>query len=432
MPEEIHRKKPTLAVAGGHGQAPDALRQYVLTLHDEREISELILKLEAVSNGDETAAQDAGIRALAVGARLDFPDRSAVRRAILALGDRAAALRTTQLLSTLPASVDDDGIATSLVRVMDAARLAEPDAELLPGRLVAAADGALEVLKRNAPPRSDAEVATWTAVEDTVRRRTVPGFTRAAAGINALEDRPLQGALLRSPVLMAVLVALPGLLTIPMPISTPILLVVLALFGAFVAHPIYVRQVAAPLKALGENLALETHALRRRYEEETPESSLEAVIADALPMLDGERRAGRADEESLRKAMAQWLDGARLAGSGRSPRYVEQLRGFLEGTFVHDYARYARARDAFERGLVTFVVDSPGLMALLTAVITLPLSVVASRVTPIPPYIDFPLMVALLAALGATLPRLLVGTQPFLQSAVRRLAGFQKELDSLP
>jgi hypothetical protein len=53
-------------------------------------------------------------------------------------------------------------------------------------------------------------------------------------------------------------------------------------------------------------------------------------------------------------------------------------------------------------------------------------------VTPIPPYIDFPLMVALLAAFGATLPRLLVGTQPFLRAAVRRLIAFQKELDSLP
>jgi hypothetical protein len=432
VPEETHRKKPTLTVAGGHGQPPDALRQYVLTLHDEREISELILKLEAVSNGDDQAAQDAGIRALATGARMDFADRSAARRAILALGDRAAALRTTQLLSTLPASVDDEGIAMSLVRVMDAARLAEPDPELLPGRVVAAADGALEVLKRNATPRSDAEVATWTALEETVRRRTVPGFARAAAGINALEDKPLQGALLRSPVLMAVLVALPGLLTIPMPISTPILLVVLALVGAFVVHPIYVRQVAAPLKALGRNLALETNALRRRYEEETPESSLEAVIADALPVLDGERRAGRADEDSLRKAMVEWLDGARLAESGRSARYVQQLRGFLEGTFVHDYARYARARDRFERALVTFVIDSPIRMAILTTIVTLPLSVLASRVTPLPPHVDFPLMVALLAAFGATLPRLLVGTQPFLQSAVRRLIAFQKELDSLP
>ena len=432
MPEETHRKKPTLTVAGGHGQPPDALREYVVTLHEEREISELILKLEAVSNGDEGAAQDAGIQALSKGARLDLADRSVARRAILALGDRAAALRTAQLLSTLPASVDDEGIATNLLRVMDAARLAEPAPERLPDRVVAAADGALEVLKRNAPPRSDAEVATWSALEDTVRRRTVPGFTRTAAGINALEDHPLQGALLRSPVLMAVLVALPGLLTIPMPISTPIVLVVLALVGAFVVHPLYVRQVAAPLKMLGENLALETQALRRRYEEETPESTLEAIIADALPVLDGERRAGRADEESLRKAMAEWLDGARLAESGRSPRYVEQLRGFLEGAFVRDYARHARARDAFERRLVTFVVDSPVAMAIVTAVATLPLSVLASRVTPIPPYIDFPLMVALLAAFGAALPRLLVGTQPFLQSAVRRLVAFQKELDSLP
>jgi hypothetical protein len=193
-----------------------------------------------------------------------------------------------------------------------------------------------------------------------------------------------------------------------------------------------VRQVAAPLKALGENLALEANALRRRYEEDPPEPSLEAVITEALPMLDGERRAGRADEESLRRAMAEWLDGARLAESGRSPRYVEKLRSFLEGTFVHDYAKYAGARDAFERGLVTFVVDSPIRTAILTAIVTLPLSVLASRVTPIPPYVDFPLMVALLAAFGATLPRLVVGTKPFLQSAVRRLAAFQKELDSLP
>ncbi len=417
------------------GPSVDSLRQYVLTLRDEREISELILKLEALSNGDESADEDAGIQALAAGAKIDFGDRSACRRAILALGDRAAALRTTQMLSTLPASLDDDGIATSLVRVMDAARLAEPDPERLPDRVAAAADGALEVLKRNATPRSDSEAQTWTALEEVVRQRTVPGFARAAAAINAREDRPIPGALLRSPVLMAVLVALPGLLTIPMAISTPILLVVLALVGAFVAHPTYVRQVAAPLRALEDNLVLEAKSVRRRFGDDPPDtsdSSLDAVLQDVLPVLDGERRAGRADESSLRQAMASWLDGARLAESGRSPRYVEQLRGFLEGAFVHDYARYARARDAFERRLLTFVVDSPARMAVLTAVVTLPLSVLASRVTPIPPYIDFPLMVALLGALGAALPRLLVGTQPFLRSSVRRLAAFQNELDSLP
>jgi hypothetical protein len=343
-----------------------------------------------------------------------------------------AALRTTQMLSTLPDSVDDEGIATSLVRVMDAARLAEPDPERLSDRVAAAADGALEVLKRNATPRSESEAATWTALEHVVRERTVPGFARAAAAINAREDRPLMGALLRSPVLMAVLVALPGLVTIPMAISTPILLAVLALLGAFVVHPIYVRQVAAPLRALGDNLALEARALRRRHDDDPPDASLTAVVEDLLPILDGERRAGRADEASLRRAVASWLDDARLDETSRSPRYVEQLRGLLEGSFVHDYGRYAKARDAFERRLATFVVDSPARMAVLTAVVTLPLSVMASRVTPIPPYIDFPLMVALLGALGSALPRLLAGTQPFLRATVRRLIAFQKELDNLP
>jgi hypothetical protein len=410
----------------------DALRRYVLSLHDEREISELILRLEAASSGDESARADAGVTALAAEAELDLGDRSACRRAILALGDRAAALRTTQVLRSLPASVDDDGIATNLVRVLEAARLAEPDPNRLPDRVAAAADGALEVLKRNATPRSQAEARTWAALEETVRRRTVPGFARAAAAIDAREDHPFRGALLRSPVLVAVLVALPGLVTIPMPISTPLLLVVLALVGAFVVHPIYVRQVASPLQALETNLAQETKALRRRFDDEPSEPVLGTVLADLMPILDGERRAGRADEASLRRAVASWLDGARLDESGKSPRYVEQLRALLEGSFVHDYARHARARDAFEARLATVVLDHPLRTGVAAAILTLPLSVLASRVTPIPPYVDFPLMVALLGGLGAALPRLVAGTQPFLRATVRRLTAFQRELDSLP
>jgi hypothetical protein len=127
---------------------------------------------------------------------------------------------------------------------------------------------------------------------------------------------------------MAVLVALPGLLTIPMRSRRRSSSSCWRSSARSSCTRSYVRQVAAPLKALGENLALETNALRRRYEEEAPESSLEAVIADALPCSTGSAERVAADEESFERPWPEWLDG-RAARRERFavPRYVQQLRG---------------------------------------------------------------------------------------------------------
>ena len=214
VPEETHRKKPTLTVAGGHGQPLDALRQYVLTLHDEREISELILKLEAVSNGDETAVQDAGIEALAKGAHLDLADRSVARRAGFAADILVGRTQIVDCYLLRP----DPG--ESRVRVFLEFRLT---LFLNLRGLHQLGRHALfeDLLQRGAKLRTGRLGITVGGEGQRRRHRPLDGarIHPFAGGQRASRTRPRRGAL-RSPVLMAVLLA-PGLLTIPMAISTP-------------------------------------------------------------------------------------------------------------------------------------------------------------------------------------------------------------------
>ena len=409
------------------------VQAYVETLHHPDELSELIVGLERLEQGGE--CQDPGLLALIGGTGLNPASPDQIRQVELALGARAAKLRVSDAprLETR----DMGELASGLLTVMESARMASTSRDEMPQQVETAVSEALELYQRNLPPRNSSEARWWVEAREAVMRRALPGYLRLADRLDGLEADPVRGLLLRSPQAMAVVFGLLGLITFAVPVSTPVVCLALALFGYYVAHPFWVQQVVEPLRAVGDNLAGEGDRLARMAGEipwTEEHCTVEGALADLLPILEAERRADRGTEAELRGAIRAYFDRAEpfFDAAGRGGRYLQNLRRLVEGMLAREMARYVEARVRWEGTLLSRVVDTPVLSAIVFAIATLPVAFLASRISPIPPAIDFPLMVALLAALGHALPRILPGTLPDRHALLERLERAQAALDAAP
>jgi hypothetical protein len=417
--------------------APEtALREYVTSLRNPDEVSELILLLEARQQAREDAPPaDPGLQALGRATGLDWSAAEAVKTAVLALGERARQLASRPPRELPEVGVRDlPGLSTVLLAQVEAVRIADPNAAA--DALRDAAEATLELYRRNAPPRSEEEHRWRDHVEEAVRDRFVPAYVNAARRVNAVEDGAFTGPLLRSPFALALLIACVGLLSFPVPLSTPILCVVLGLLGAFLVHPAWLRQIAQPLRDTAENLAGEQARIERLTSSEpwtAADLRLDAVVEDLLPILENTRGAGRTREDELRPVVHAYLDEIEphAVEVGRSEANFQLLRRFCEGRLVRDYARYATARQRWEGTFLVRVLDTPWAAAIATGIATLPLSVISALVSPFPPGIDLPLMIIVFTMVGGFLPRLLPGTLPALRVMMRELVSHQTEIDNL-
>lgn len=431
MPEQVF---PASAPRKDTAPPQARLRDYIASLRHPDEISELILHLEATCRGE--LSDDPGLGALVAEGGLDLADEQMVRAAILMLGRRAETLQAQSAITPLEGH-DLSGLSSQMVRLMETVRLGEPDGARLPEKLGRATREALDLMHRNQPARTPEDARWWSAVDHAVMERMLPGYVRQALILDAIEDDPVRGTLLRNPFAMALICALPGLLTAPTSLSTPLVCLALGLIGYFAVHPFWVSQIIAPLRAIRQNLADEGDRIARLASDEPwPDAAfrIPSVIDDLLPILEAERRAGRASEVELRATIGRYFDevGTRYPSESRAPRTFEQLRGLMEGRLARDYAVYARARTRWEGTFLAHVLDSRWLSGALLATLTLPISTVVTLITPFPPGVDFPLMVGLFALLGSKLPNFLPGTSPSRDAMVGRLTALQGDLEQLP
>lgn len=442
MSEHTRYEQPPIATPPAPAEAA-GLRSYTRGLVREAELSDLILGLEALAAGDPPPEGSApGLKALADGAGLNLGDPEAVREAILVLGERAQALRALRPAdAAAPAAVDErsaEAVTAGLLGVLEACRARYADDPALPDHLHAAADGALAVYRRNLPPRSEREERWWELMGATIHERLIPAYARLAPRLTAVEDHPVQGALLRSRLLMAALVAAPGLVTWPMPVSTPLIMGMLAALGAFALHPLWVGHLAAPLNALRQAVAAQGPHLARLCGERAfteADFSLSGVLADLMPRLECVRLARGADAEALRQEVSRHFDELEApfeAHSQRSPRYFHHLRTFCEGLLVQRLVRAATSRARLEAIPAGRILDHPWASALVGAIVTLPLSWLASRISPLPQSVDWLLMVTLFTITGWRLPSAISGTRPAYAALIDELSEQQAELDRLP
>lgn len=427
-----------LAARPAPRSAAHALDEYVSTLHNESEVAGLIVALEDQSRGDASGLPDPGVIELVSRAGLDLAAPEDLRRAILTLGARAELLRGQRAGRAPRLEKRDLGeLAEGLLQVMETTRQASVSPDNLEGELRRAVGDALDLWQRNLPPRSEADARWWRAAREAVVSRMIPGYLQAARRLDAVEAEPLRGLLFRSPVAVAVFAGLLGLLTFAVPISTPIACLLLALAGYYLLHPYYVQQVIEPLRALGENLVGEAGRIERLSGETawTPERfTLAGALDDLMPILEAERRAGRGTEAELRAVITAYFDEVAPAyeAAGRGGRYLASLRSLVEGRLAREYARYAWARTRWEGRWLSTVVDTPAAAAALLATATIPVSWLVSRVTPLPPSIDFPAMIVMFGVLGYALPGLLPGTTPSRTALLAALAAEQDAIESIP
>lgn len=437
MSAEMTRDAAATRGRAARGEAP-SLHGFVATLQSRDEIADLILRLEAVAADlHDDSRQDPGVMQLVEHGGLDLSDPAQIQRAIVVLGARAELLEAGRRPALTVVQGDLAGLGAALVASMELARLGCPDDGDLAEAARTSAEDTLSMVRRNSPPRSPEEQRWWAEVQASVRARLVPAYVRIGSKLNAIEDGPVTGLLLRTRLTFALLLALPGLVTFAMPVSTPLVCLALALVGAFVVHPMYVQQIAAPLLDLRETLDAEgPRIVRESHGGAWPADTFEiaGALRDLLPILEGERLAGRRTEAELRAAIAAWADHAatKLDLAGVAPRAFGRVRALLETRLARGFASYASARARWEGGLVARVLDSPGLSAVLVAVLTFPISVLTALISPFPPGIDLPLMVLMFGALGWWLPGLLPGTQPALEALVAALVAHQPELDAVP
>lgn len=440
--EQIHEPPPPNALAAEPAAAAPApagisLSAYAARIDDQEQLTELILKVGAVAEGEAVNRADDALVRLVSETGLNLDDRSAVRRAVLVFGERAAGLRATRAAAAMsPEPGDLRGLAAALLRVLEVTRLADPPPGQRERWFQAAAAEALAVFRARRPPEDAAEARWWEAAAESTRLRLVPAYTNAAANVERFEDHPLGGLLLRSHLAMGTFAACLGLLSVPMPVSTPLVCLGLALLGSQVLHRLLVRQVASPLLEVRDALAAEARGIARSVRDQpwtAEDAALGAVLDVLLPLLEGERLAGRGDSESLRRAVRGWFVASadRLKQSGRSERYLQHLQGFCEGRLVNALARQGAARERLGQSPLGAVLDHPWASALLLCLFTLPFSWIASRISPFPQGVDFPLMVALFAALGFSLPRLISGTQPARLALEDHFRGLSDDLDPL-
>lgn len=414
------------------------LDDYVSTLRSESEVASLIVALEEQSRGDSTGLPDPGVAELATRTGLDLGSPDDLRRAILALGARAERLQGQRAGRAPRLERRDLGELTEgLLQVMETTRQASVSSATLEAELRHAVGDALDLWQRNLPPRSESDARWWQLVRVAVEQRMIPGYLQAARRLDAVEAEPLRGLMFRSPVAVAVLAGLAGLLTFAVPISTPVTCLLFALVGYYLLHPYYVQQVVEPLRALGENLVGEAGRIERLSGERpwTPDRfTLSGVVDDLGPILEAERRAGRGAEGELRQAIAAYFDEVTPAfeEAGRGGRYLSSLRGLVEGRLAREYARYADARTRWEGRWLATVVDTPAAAAGLLAFLTIPVSWIVSRISPLPPSIDFPAMIAMFGLLGYALPALLPGTTPSRAALLAALTAEQDAIESIP
>ena len=432
---EQHRKALSSETTPGPADA------YARSLIRDGEIVDLILALEAIAAGgqpDKRGIDAVGKLTQATGLRLD--DETHIRSAILVLGERAEALRSIrkQAGARPPAPIDKrsaEAVTRGLMGVLEAARgrwIGEPD---LSTRLHAEAQAALEVYQRNLPGVGDER--WWTEMSEATHERLVPGFLAIAPRLTQAEEHPVGGSLLRSPALMAALVALPGLLTWPLAVSTPLVVVILALVGAFAIHPVWVEHVARPLRTLEAALSAEGSRIDRLsgvtpWREE--DFTISGVLNDLVPMLEA-KQLGKAGEEELRQVITDYFDELEAPFgefSQRNERYLHHLRVFCEGTLLKRWQAHGRAQRALETRPIGPILDRPWASALTLGILTLPIDWLAARVSPLPQPVDLPLMLTLFVIAGAVLPRSIPGTHPARKALIEELGGRQGELDALP
>ena len=403
----------TLAQATG---GPPALQTVASSYLAEDPLTDAVLALDRyLSDATPGAAPDATVREICDRAAVDVADRAAVRELLDALGARLSEMtagRETALASALEAYPPEQrfslpALAEALWPALENLRKAgrgqaTPEAV---SRLVARHEPRLkELFQRHSGRPAEA----WDATHRALTMRLPALYARYAAAMDR-QEASLLSMVSAYPEGVSVLTAATGLVTLRMPISTPLVCAGLGLVGYWGIAPVVARLQghlkAVVLDALGQEGA----AITALGDGPGP-LTLTDLLAAARPALRTAVFGGIDDPEDLATHVAPLLARFRdrvTAPGGPGAAYADAVVEVVRAKFIPRYALVVAAeRDAAESSILARLVHDPRGAGFVATVATMPLSIMAARATPLGAW-DTPLMAALFFAGGYVLARIL-------------------------
>lgn len=369
----------------------------------EGELADALLLLDRNVNRGEQMEPDA--LALCERAAVDVKDPQAVHALLTALGNRLAEMtggRAEAFEDALAGFPEEErfgipALATVLWPTLENLHRAGTTRPEEYQRAIARHRPALRALYQRSSGRSEeAFELTWNALHD----RLPVLFAQHAAFLDRSGTSSLR-KLLQTPEGVAVAAGALGLITLRMPVSTPLVCGALALVGYGALAPLAERLRESVYRLVMDALTEEDVVIRSGVAFE--DLTLSSVLRTLKPTLFTALLAGQTDPAALRQHLQPLLAAFRrqcTAQGGPGLAYAEAVEEVVFGKYAPRLRQVAdRARAQVEAGLAGRVMSDPHGAGLLVATATLPLSFVAARATPLGLW-DLPLMVGLFYGAG--------------------------------
>lgn len=381
----------------------------------EQELADALVLLD--QNADRGELMDAAALALCERAAVDPRDRAAVQDLVHALATRLSDMSGGRqhafedALAAFP-SAERFGLpalATVLWPTLENLYAAGERDPAAYQRALAQHRPALRLLYERSSGRSaQAFEHTWAALHDRLPR----AFLRHADWMDTSSPSPV-ARLLMTPEGTAVLTGALGLLTIRMAVPTPLVCGVLALVGYLGVAPLAERLRNAAQRLVMDALRAEDAVLVR----DVPfaDLGLMAVLNALRPVLHSALLAGFPPGPALREQASPLLRAFRAACTqpgGPGAPYADAVEDVVFTKYAPRLGQLVETQRAqVGRGAWARLWSDPNGAGVLTALLTLPLSWLAARSTPLPLLVDLPLMVAGFYGAGRTLSWILASTR---------------------
>ncbi|MBI5496490.1 MAG: hypothetical protein HY904_15820 [Deltaproteobacteria bacterium] len=376
----------------------------------EGQLADAIVALDRAvadpTQADETA------RGTCERAGIDVKDTAAVQELLQALSARMAEMssgRQGAFLSALERFPEDQrfslpALAEVFWQPMENLRAAGTDDVGAFRREVHRYEPQLRELFLRSSGRSlEAWEATWAALTNRL-----PGIFARYAAVLHRGDGSLFRRLLESPEGCGVICGAVGLLTLRMPVSTPLVTATLALVGYAGVAPVLEKLRGQLKNTLMASLADEDRVLARLGAETAP-ARLVDVLAELRPVLMNAVLAGEEDPDRLEEHARPYLQRLRRAATaegGPGQAYARAASDVVTQKYIPLFSQLAvRVRASAEAPAWRRALSDPRGAGFMTAIATAPISMLAAAETPLGMW-DAPLMMGLFFLAGHTVARL--------------------------
>jgi len=252
----------------------------------------------------------------------------------------------------------------------------------------------------------------WQEVSRLMTGDFMEAYSQVGKRKNKVESSPGYRHGYGNQYTLSALCSLPGLVTLRMPYSTPIIMGGLAAVGYKVVHPAIQKTVNEDVRCLAEFTVHQQNRINHTTlssRQEEKHFRLQNIIGDLIPLLETARLAGNDYSVMIMKAddyMTKLKKDFDKAGVFNQA-YWTQMETMVNDEFLPRFGSYAAAQDRIEeKGLLYRMLSNKWVSATLTMAILTPIYFMSTRILALRG-IDDLLMAGLFATGGYNIPKVL-------------------------